>query len=156
KEKGKRRCSPHSTLKSRPKDPTTMTNSPRGLSRREVLCRIGGGFGALALTSVFANAGLLTASAAEGAVPANPLAPRAPHFPLRARRLVFFSMNGGPSHVDRFAPNPALARHAGQPLPESLRTGALRRNNGRLLPSPFRTQRFGQSGIEATEIYPEV
>jgi hypothetical protein len=132
-----------------------MTNSPRGLSRREVLFRIGGGFGALALTSVFSDAGLLTASTPAGAA-RNPLAPRAPHFTPRARRLIFLFMNGGPSHVDTFDPKPALARHAGQPLPQRMRSGPLRNNNGRLFPSPFRTQRFGQSGIEATEIYPEV
>jgi hypothetical protein len=130
-----------------------MTNFPRGLSRREVLCRIGGGFGALALTSVFTEAGLLRASPSAPA--ANPLAPRTPHFAPRARRLIFLFMNGGPSHVDTFDPKPALARHAGQPLPERMQMG-MRRTNGRLMPSPFRAHPYGQSGIEVTEIYPEV
>ncbi len=128
-----------------------MMNSPRGLSRREVLCRIGGGFGALALTSVFTEAGFLRASPSA----ANPLAPKPPHFTPRARRLIFLFMNGGPSHVDTFDPKPALARHAGQPLPDRMQTG-MRRTNGRLMPSPFRAQPCGQSGIEVAEIYPEV
>ncbi len=131
-----------------------MNNHPGTLSRREVLCRIGGGFGALALTSVFADAGFL--SAAPSAAAANPLAPKPPHFTPRARRLIFLFMNGGPSHVDTFDPKPALARHAGQPLPERVRAASGRPNNGRLMPSPFRARRFGQSGIELTEIYPEV
>jgi hypothetical protein len=128
-----------------------MIRPTPGLSRREVLCRIGGGFGALGLTSVFAEAGLLHAAGA-----ANPLAPKPPHFPPRARRLIFLFMNGGPSHVDTFDPKPALARHAGEPLPAQFRRGSLRNNNGRLMPSPFRTRRCGQSGIELTEIYPEI
>ena len=130
-----------------------MTNHVQKLSRREVLCRIGGGFGALALTSVFTDAGLLTAA---GPRASNPLAPRPPHFPARAKRLIFLFMNGAPSHVDTFDPKPALARHANQPLPERMQVRGARRNNGKLMPSPFRSRRYGRSGIEATDIYPEV
>src|SRR5437868_12679995 len=126
------------------------------LSRREILTRIGGGFGTLALASVFADAGWLSAAPTSGSRSTNPLAPRPPHFPARARRLIFLFMNGGPSHVDTFDPKPALARQAGQPLPERMQVAGARRNNGRLMPSPFRTRRFGQSGIELTEIYPEI
>src|SRR5262245_34500245 len=106
-----------------------MTIRHPGLSRREVLCRIGGGFGALALTSVFAEAGLLSAIPSASSRASNPLAPRAPHFPARARRLIFLFMNGAPSHVDTFDPKPALARHAGQPLPERMQVAGARRNN---------------------------
>jgi len=65
------------------------------------------------VASVFADAGLLSAAAVS-----NPLAPRAPHFTPRAKRLIFLFMNGAPSHVDTFDPKPALARHAGQPVPK--------------------------------------
>ncbi len=130
-----------------------MTMSPQRLSRREVLCRIGGGFGTLALTSVFTDAGLLTAAPTRAS---NPLAPRPPHFPALAKRLIFLFMNGAPSHVDTFDPKPALARHAGQPLPERMQIAGARRNNGKLMPSPFRIRRYGRSGIAATDIYPEV
>jgi hypothetical protein len=129
-----------------------MSHSQPGLSRREVLCRIGGGFGAVALTTVFADAGFLTAAPAAS----NPLAPKAPHFAPRARRLIFLFMNGGPSHVDTFDPKAALARHAGQQLPERFRVGMARRSDGRLMPSPFRSRRFGHSGIELTDLYPEL
>ena len=79
------------------------------LSRREVLSRIGGGVGALGLASVFADAGYLSATQpAVAPAPVNPLAPKAPHFPARAKRLIFLFMNGGPSHVDTFDPKPAL------------------------------------------------
>jgi hypothetical protein len=126
------------------------------LSRREVLSRIGGGFGSIALASVFADAGWLAAAPANGSRATNPLAPRPPHFPARAKRLIFLFMNGGPSHVDTFDPKPELARHAGEPVPAAWESASGRRNNGKLMPSPFRSRRFGRSGIEATEIYPEI
>jgi hypothetical protein len=124
------------------------------LSRRDVLLRIGGGFGALGLSSVFADAGLLAAT--RPAAGGNPLAPKAPHFPARAKRVIFLFMNGGPSHVDTFDPKPALERYHGQPLPEAFRAGRNRRNTTPLMKSPFRTQRHGRSGIEVSEIYPEL
>jgi hypothetical protein len=124
--------------------------NPSFLSRRQVLCRIGGGFGALGLARLFADAGLLAASSA------NPLAPKAPHFPARARRVIFLFMNGGPSHVDTFDPKPALAKHAGQPVPASILKPTFRKGSGKLMPSPFKWQKYGQSGIEVTELYPEV
>jgi hypothetical protein len=124
------------------------------LTRRDILSRIGGGFGLLGLTSVLTDAGLLRASAP--ASNNNPLAPRPPHFAPRAKRVIFLFMNGGPSHVDTFDPKPALVRNEGQTLPESIRAASTRQNNSRLLGSPFRTRRFGHSGIEATELYPEV
>src|SRR5439155_22507277 len=80
----------------------------RPLSRREVLCHIGGGIGALGLSTVFADAGWLKTTPTTAN---NPLAPRAPHFTPRAKRLIFLFMNGGPSHVDTFDPKPALKQH---------------------------------------------
>jgi hypothetical protein len=124
------------------------------LSRREVLRRIGGGIGALGLSSVFADAGLL--AAARPAAGINPLAPKAPPLPARAKRVIFLFMNGGPSHVDTFDPKPALAQYHGQPLPEALRNARNRRNTTSVMKSPFRAQRHGQSGIEVSEIYPEL
>jgi hypothetical protein len=124
------------------------------LSRREVLRRIGGGFGALGLASVFREADYVAA-----AVPAaanNPLAPKAPHFTPRAKRVIFLFMNGGPSHVDTFDPKPALARYHGRQLPERFLNGRYRRNTTALMQSPFRFQHYGQSGIEVSELYPEV
>jgi hypothetical protein len=125
----------------------------KNLSRRDLLCRLGGGFGTIALANVLADAGLLAAATA---APNNPLAPKPPHFPARAKRLIFLFMNGGPSHVDTFDPKSALTRRSGEPLPEGIRNGMSRRDTTPLLASPFKTQRYGQSGIEATEIYPEI
>jgi Protein of unknown function (DUF1501) len=124
-------------------------------SRRDVLCRIGGGFGALALSSVLADAGLLAAAPAASAAK-NPLAPKPPHFPARAKRLIFLFMNGGPSHVDTFDPKPELAKYAGQPLPASIAAQRKRKPKGNLMPSPFKAERYGESGIEVSELFPEV
>jgi hypothetical protein len=140
-----------------PGEPIMMpTDFP--LTRRVLLRRIGGGFGALGIASVFAEAGFLAPSSArgaEGVVPVDPLAPKAPHFPARAKRIIFLFMNGGPSHVDTFDPKPALKDYEGQ-TPELIRQDTGRRKRGGLMPSPFRTARHGQSGIEVSELYPEV
>jgi hypothetical protein len=125
---------------------------PNLLSRREVLTRIGGGMGALALANVFANAGLLAAAEKS----ANPLAPKAPHFPAKAKRLIFLFMNGGPSHVDTFDPKEELTKHDGDTLPDSITAKSGRKNSNKLMKSPFKTQKYGEAGIEASELYPEV
>src|SRR3712207_4545299 len=91
------------------------------LTRRELLCRSGMGFGAMALGGLMAETGLVRPAEAEGY--ANPLAPRKPRFPAKAKRVIHIFANGGPSHVDTFDPNPLLDKCPGQPLPmKNLRT----------------------------------
>ncbi len=124
---------------------------PPRLSRREVLLRIGGGFGAIALSTLFAEASTSAPTTAGGG-----LAPKAPHFPARAKRLIFLFMNGGPSHIDTFDPKPELTKLNGQPLPESFAAKLKRKKKGNLMGSPFKFQPFGESGIEASELFPEV
>jgi hypothetical protein len=132
-------------------------------TRRSFFCRLGGGFGALGLGSVLADAGLLggtgpvlagAPSGSESSVPSNPLAPKPPHFPSRAKRVIFLFMNGGPSHVDTFDPKPALEKHAGQNPPAAIMTG--RRKQGKLMPSPFTARPQGQSGIAVSELFPHL
>jgi hypothetical protein len=109
-----------------------------GSSRRDFLKRCGMGLGALALGPMVA--------ASE-----SPLSARAPHFAPRAKRIIHFFLNGGPSHVDTFDPKPALARHAGQPLPgDYLRT---ERKTGAAFPSPFAFRRYGRSGLEISDAF---
>jgi hypothetical protein len=130
-------------------------DAPR-ITRRDVLNRIGGGFGALGLASAFAGAGLLptSASGSEGVIPTNPLAPKAPHFTPRAKRVIFLFMNGGPSHVDSFDPKPELTKANGKDSPDKF-LDSRRRRKGALLGSPFRFQKYGESGIEVSELFPE-
>ncbi len=116
------------------------------LSRRDFLTRSGLGLGALSLQTL----GELPTATARGSS-ISPLAVRSPHFAPRARRVVHFFLNGGPSQVDTFDPKPALAKYAGQPLPgQYLRT---ERKTGAALPSPFKFSRYGQSGLEISELF---
>jgi hypothetical protein len=86
-----------------------------------------------------------------GGSPVNPLAPKAPHFAARARRVVHLFMNGGPSHVDTFDPKPLLDKYHGKPLPSpSLRT---ERKTAGAMRSPFSFRRYGKSGIEVSELF---
>ena len=112
---------------------------PGILSRRNVLARSALGLGALGLTD------LLRSEAEAGPLNAHP-----PHFAPRAKRVVHFFLNGGPSHVDTFDPKPALREYEGQPLPETLRT---ERKTGAAFPSPFEFHRYGESGLEVSEIF---
>ena len=85
---------------------------------------------------------------------ADPLAPKAPHFPAKAKRVIYLFLNGGPSQVDTFDPKPKLDEYNGKPMP----TGNLRteRKTGNLLKSPFTFKKYGQSGIEVSEIFPKL
>ncbi len=78
---------------------------------------------------------------------------RQPHFPVKAKHVIHLFMNGGPSQVDTFDPKPTLEKLAGQNLPISLKT---ERPTGVALPSPFKFSKYGQSGIEVSELFPNV
>ena len=114
------------------------------LTRREMLTRSGMGLGALGLAGVLADGGQAAPAAA------GPLAPKQPHFAPKAKRVIHFFCNGGPSHVDTFDPKPALEKYAGQPLPATLLT---ERKTGAAFPSPFKFHKHGDSGLEISEIF---
>ena len=118
------------------------------LTRRELLGRVGMGFGAMALGD------LITGPVDAAARNSNPLAPRPSHFPVKAKYVIHLFMNGGPSHVDTFDPKPILAKYAGKKLPSgNLKT---ERPTGAALPSPFAFQKYGESGVEVSEIFSNV
>jgi len=120
-----------------------------GLSRREMLRRSGIGLGMLGLAGLVQTPGEVVQAASESGV--SPMSPKAPHFFGKAKHVIHIFANGGPSHVDTFDPKPLLAKYAGQALPtENLRT---ERKTGAALPSPFKFQKYGQSGIEVSELF---
>jgi hypothetical protein len=99
------------------------------------------GFGYLAF------AGLSTWAADKAA---SPLAPRNPHFPARAKHVIFLCMKGGPSHVDTFDYKPQLTTDDGKPFTQGRAAGA------KLLGSPWKFAQHGQGGLWISELYPEV
>ncbi|MDQ6664393.1 MAG: DUF1501 domain-containing protein, partial [Acidobacteriota bacterium] len=116
------------------------------MTRRELLTTMGTGFGMAGLANVL-NASTMPANS-------NPLAPKAPHFAPKAKNVIFLFLNGGPSQVDTFDPKPMLDKYDGKPMPaENLKT---ERKTGNLLKSPFTFKKYGQSGIEVSEIFPKV
>lgn len=121
-----------------------ITNRPQ--SRREMLLSSSAGFGSLAL------AGLL-ADQARG--DASPLNPRRPHFPPKAKRVIFMFMHGGPSQVDTFDYKPELQKRNGEPFAYE-KPRVVSSKTGNLLASPFRFKQYGESGIHVSEIFPHV
>src|SRR5699024_1711776 len=119
------------------------------LSRREMLRRTGAGFGSIGLASLLAGDALAaTATQAPG-----PLSPRAGHFPGTAKRVIFLFMTRRPSHVDTFDPKPGLEKFDGEDPPAGKKVD---RAKGKLMKSPFAFKKYGKSGIDISELYPEV
>lgn len=120
------------------------------LDRRQMLRGLAGGFGSVGLAS------LLSETSASGSTKSTDL----PHFPARAKRVIFLFMNGGPAQMDTFDPKPALTKWAGKRLP------VLEQNTNKLLgkprplgnafPSPWKFKPHGDSGIEVSELFPHV
>ncbi|MBL9203421.1 MAG: DUF1501 domain-containing protein [Opitutaceae bacterium] len=128
-----------------------MPHAPRledlFLTRRDFLQRCGIGFGSVGLASMLAPEVM-------GAVDMDrPLAPRAPHFLAKAKRVIHIFANGGPSQVDTFDPKPALDKWHGKPIPLELKT---ERKTGAAFKSPFAFKKYGKSGIEVSELFPHV
>ncbi|MFG0332494.1 MAG: DUF1501 domain-containing protein [Maioricimonas sp. JB049] len=115
------------------------------ISRRRLLQRSGMGLGAMALAGLLSDEGLQAATSTN-----SPLSPRPPHHPAKAKRVIHFFLNGGPSHVDTFDPKPALKKHEGQAVPNTLTT---ERKTGAAFPSPFEFKPRGESGIEVSELF---
>ena len=115
------------------------------VSRRTLLRQSACGFGLLGLRA------LLAAEETR-----DPLAPKKPHFRARAQRVIFLFMHGGPSHLDTFDPKPRLIRDHGKPLPFKRPLTFAEEQVGGLLGSPFEFKKRGQSGIEISELFPNL
>lgn len=115
------------------------------LSRRAWLASAGMGFGALAFEALAQSS-------------PNPLAPRKPHHPAKAKACIFLFMEGGPSHIDTFDPKPTLNKLAGKPLPDSF--GKVITSMGEakapLLASPRKWKQHGKSGLWVSELLPNM
>jgi hypothetical protein len=121
----------------------------RKLSRRDLLRVSSAGFGGLAL------AGLLGQEAQAATAGNDPLAVKSPHFPARAKRVIFLFMHGGPSQMDTFDYKPLLKRDHGKPLPFA-RPKVVSSETFNLLQSPWAFRQYGQSGAWVSDLFPEV
>jgi hypothetical protein len=121
-------------------------------SRRRMLKRCATGFGALALAALLAEE---SEAAPPATRPSDPLSPRPPHFPARAKRVIFLFMKGGPSHVDTFDYKPLLQRDNGKELPFA-KPRVQFAKTGKLLGSPWTFRKYGESGIEVSSLFPHV
>lgn len=129
-----------------------LLSKTQPITRRSALAQGGFGMGGLALAGVLSDMGLTQANAA----PLSPLAPRIAHFPGKAKRVIHLFMNGGPSQMDTFDPKPKLNEFHGKTLPVSEELSKDKRLSGAALGSPFKFTKHGQSGIEISELFPQV
>ncbi len=121
------------------------------LTRRNFLNKVGMGFGAMALGNLIQDGSVEAAMTSQTQM--NPLMVRRPHFEPKAKRIVHLFMNGGPSHVDTFDRKPMLDKYDGKPLPNLLKT---ERPTGAAYKSPFAFQKYGQCGLEVSDIFKNV
>src|SRR5262245_45678164 len=121
-------------------------------TRRELLLEAGRGFGGIALASMLPS--MLEAG------PNNPLAPKPPHAPAKAKAVIHLFMHGGVSHVDTFDPKPELAKHSGKTISaemaRGLKTNRIDFAKAPMRGSPWQFQKHGQSGMEISELYPGI
>jgi len=127
---------------------------PKQITRRWFFQQCGVGLGAMALGSLFGDSGW--------AAPAsilNPLAPKQPHFPGKAKRVIFLFMAGAPSHLELFDNKPELTKWNGKMPPAELLKGyraAFINPNSTLLGPKFKFKRYGKSGAELSELLPKL
>src|SRR3954451_22110705 len=115
-------------------------------TRRQFLERTGMGFGAMSLASIL-GLGAGASGAPLAAALANPLAPKQPHFPAKAKAVIHIFAEGGPSGVDTWNPVPELSKYDGKTIPghDDLAFG-----------SPFKYEKKGKSGVEVSEVFPKL
>ncbi len=131
---------------------STLAATQRSFSRRWFMKDCGLSLGSIALTS-------LIGKASSASVVLDPHAPKAPHFPARAKNVIFLFMGGAPSHLDLFDNKPELIRMDGKNPPAELLKGyrsAFIRPENKLLGSKFSFQKYGKCGMEMAGILPHI
>ena len=116
------------------------------ISRRSWIQSLCGGFGSIGLL------GMLGQERAHAATLGHYVGP---HYPAKAKHVIFLFLSGGPSQIDMFDPKPTIAKYAGQ-RPDAVSNFRTERQTGGLMPSPFKFQKHGQSGTEVSELLPEI
>lgn len=130
-----------------------------GRTRREFLWQTGAGFGAAALTSMLSRDGFFgsSAHASEGvASSANPLAAKPPHFPAKAKNVIFLFMYGGPSHIDTFDHKPIMKGMDGKTVEVKTFGRGGKKNQGRIVEPRWDFAQHGQSGAWVSTLFPHL
>lgn len=128
----------------------TQHKSENPLTRREALRRVGNGFGMMAFAaSVNQSIARAGVSTADGGVMIGKL-----DYPQKVKRVIFLFMNGGLSTLDSFDPKPMLDKYDGQPLPGGMIK--TERRTGELMKSPFKFKKYGQCGMDVSELWPQL
>lgn len=140
-----------------------MTNFLRGSfcrrTRREFLWEAGAGFTGVALAGLLGQEGFLSrqAVAADGVTPfINPMAPKPPHFPAKAKSVIFLFMYGGPSHIDTFDHKPKLYELDGKTIPVKTFGRGGHRNEGRAVGPKWQFQPYGECGKMVSDLFPHL
>jgi len=154
----------HSDRSNRPLQvPLQVAPAPL-VSRRSLLRTAGAGFGLIGLTGLLSQEGLLSSAASGeglGDRALHPMAPQSPHFPARAKRVIWIFINGGPSHVDTWDYKPGLTKWNGKAIREfdssfSNTTGFFKNSVGALMQSPFKFRPRGQCGKMVSDLFPHL
>ncbi len=128
-------------------------------TRREFLWEAGGAFTATALTGLLSADGFLDrqAVAADGISEFKPpLAPKPPHFPAKAKNVIFLFMYGGPSHIDTFDYKPAMKGMDGKVVPVKTFGRGGHRNEGRIVEPRWKFKQYGESGQWVSDLFPHL
>src|SRR6185503_19572425 len=131
----------------------------RYLTRRQFFSRCGIGLGGIALASLMNPGELLANAAATTDASLNPMAPKQPHFPAKAKNVIYLFMAGGPSQLELFDYKPKLKELNGQPIPESFIEGKrfafMGSSHGtKLLGTRREFKQHGNSGMWVSEMFP--
>ncbi|MCA9202753.1 MAG: DUF1501 domain-containing protein, partial [Planctomycetales bacterium] len=130
-----------------------------GRTRREFLWQVGGGFGAVALSSLLEADGFFAnqAVAADGQTAfQNPLAPKPPHFAAKAKNVIFLFMYGGPSHIDTFDYKPSMKGMDGKTVEVKTFGRGGHRNQGRIVEPRWNFKQYGESGKWVSDLFPHL
>ena len=144
---------------------TPLSSNPSGKSgpfcrrtRREFLWQAGAGFTGTALAGLMALEGskLQASSGASTGKETNPLKPRRPHYPAKAKSVIFLFMYGGPSHIDTFDHKPKLNALDGKTIAVKTFGRGGKRNEGRVVGTKWDFKRYGQSGKWVSDLFPHI
>jgi uncharacterized protein DUF1501 len=130
-----------------------------GRTRRQFLWELGCGFTGVALAGLLGDDGFLgtQAYAADGKTPfRNPLAPKKPHFPAKAKSVIFLYMYGGPSHIDTFDYKPKMKGMDGKTVQVKTFGRGGHKSGGRIVEPKFEFQQYGQSGKWVSSLFPHL